>query len=110
MKNKKENPRYPHDCNRCVFLGYHGKYDLYVCIGKVSISTTIIARYGIEGDYYSGLPFRLVNKPLGIAFKRACERGLLKEEDCSPAPFKCKCGYFREGKPEDECCMCKIKG
>jgi hypothetical protein len=48
--------RYKHDCNKCVFLGNYNEYDLYFCaIGNFMVEPTVIARYGEDGDYLSGL-------------------------------------------------------
>jgi hypothetical protein len=44
-------PRHEHDCDRCVFLGQHEEFDLYVCPGE----PTLLARRSDEGsDYWSG--------------------------------------------------------
>jgi len=78
-------PRYNHDCNHCVFLGRYKKFDLYVCVGSErtgkKFDDTIIARYGVDGDYYSGMAFRDKIEPLRKAFKRACDKGIIKKED-----------------------------
>ncbi len=44
-------PRHEHDCDCCTFTGTYGDYDLYHC--PKSDEGTIIARFGIDGDYYS---------------------------------------------------------
>jgi hypothetical protein len=81
---------YKHDCSRCVYLGeyrYTGcneRYgvdvlDLYFCPGE----PTVIARYGVDGEYSSGLIFALhslergeYDAPLYEAFCRAQMMGL----------------------------------
>ncbi len=52
---KPENsPIYPHDCEKCQFLGTYDGHDLYFCPCSMP---TVIARYGLDGDYQSGLTF-----------------------------------------------------
>lgn len=63
-------PRHTHDCDCCTFLGEHGEYDLYHCM-QGGDSPTVIARYGSEGDYKSGLIFSSVDGDLAEAKKRA---------------------------------------
>lgn len=77
---KKSNPfpRYKHDCSKCYFLGHHNEYDLYFCPEQVT-GPTVIARYGIDGDYCSGMSFAETIEPLGIAKQRAIDCGLLVE-------------------------------
>ncbi len=70
---------YEHDCHNCVFLGVFQSHDLYYCN---SSNPTVIARFGIDGDYCSGLNFA---KPGGIpvlveAKKRAIKKGLINEQ------------------------------
>lgn len=43
-------PRHEHDCECCTFTGTYGDYDLYHCPVDEG---TIIARFGIDGDYMS---------------------------------------------------------
>lgn len=54
-------PRWPHDCQDCVFIGQlHDSehiYDIYRC--PQGGHPTIVARYGEYGDYYSGQTFKL---------------------------------------------------
>jgi hypothetical protein len=73
------NPRYIHDCEECVFLGTHSKYDLYYC----KANPTVIARYGTEGDYTSGLACASTDPILAIATVRAIVAGLLTTEEVS---------------------------
>jgi hypothetical protein len=44
--------RHKHDCSKCTPLGIFEDYDLYYCD---STETTLIARFGEDGDYKSGL-------------------------------------------------------
>ena len=49
-------PRHEHDCTTCVFLGRHGRFDLYLHDGGDHPAwTTVIARWGSLGSYSSGL-------------------------------------------------------
>lgn len=77
-------PQYVHDCDNCIFLGQYMEndgtlYDLYFC----STEPTVIARYGEEGKYLSGLRFAIYDifsireTPLSVALKRAYERGII---------------------------------
>lgn len=65
--------RYTHDCDECVFLGTEGKYDLYFC----GSNPTVIARYGTEGDYLSGLALVPHVPSLSVAAGIALDRGLI---------------------------------
>jgi hypothetical protein len=83
----KAQPRYEHDCSRCVFLGRYREYDLYWCPQDRSPPNawpTVIARWSSCGpDYLSGMPIspRLGMKhPLTVAMKRAKQRGLRCEK------------------------------
>ena len=71
-------PKHQHDCTECVALGHfmgEGEvYDLYFC--KKS-NPTVIARFGPEGDYYSGLALADKIRPLGAAKERALILGYL---------------------------------
>ena len=70
-----DKPIFEHDCDECVFLGNHNGQDLYVH----SKPTTVIARYGKDGDYSSGLPFSYgSDKNLTEARNRAEAQGLLE--------------------------------
>lgn len=70
-----EQPQFEHDCDRCIFLGRHEKYDLYFC----PTEPTVIARYGVDGDYLSGLDFTNTAPSLREAGRRAVTQGLLVE-------------------------------
>jgi hypothetical protein len=68
-----EKPIFEHDCEKCIFLGHYEGYDLYFCKNE----PTVIARYGENGDYMSGLIFADINPVLGEAKRRAIELCLL---------------------------------
>jgi hypothetical protein len=68
--------RYQHDCEECVFLGTHDRYDLYFC----EANPTVIARYGIDGDYLSGLLLAPTVPVLALAAIRAIAAGVLTTE------------------------------
>ena len=85
-----DNPRYEHDCAKCVFLGTVERtsrgnsaevFDLYFCDGFIP---TIIARYGDDGcEYMSGMCFGYHEElPLWDARERAMERGLVSIKAC----------------------------
>jgi len=64
-------PRYEHDCDRCIFLGEDGIYDLYYC----DRTPTVVCRYGNEGrEYGSGLVFALTIMEGG----KTCYRNAMK--------------------------------
>jgi hypothetical protein len=67
-------PRHEHDCDCCTYLGHFEKYDLYHCAHGGN--PTVIARYGDDGDYMSGMCFAGQVKPLGVAKERALAKGL----------------------------------
>jgi len=71
------NLRYTHDCEECIFLGTHSRYDLYYC----GANPTVIARYGTDGDYNSGLACASTDPILAIATVRAITAGLLTAEE-----------------------------
>lgn len=66
-----------HDCFACIYLGsetvefksFTEKLDFYYCPDRGGIPNSIVARYGIDGEYYSGLGFGFSMIPLNIAFK-----------------------------------------
>lgn len=51
-------PVHDHDCDACTYLKTvnidNRVYDLYHCL-QGSTRHTVIARYGVDGDYLSGL-------------------------------------------------------
>lgn len=69
-------PRFRHECAKCVFVGRHEAHDLYYC--ELSpVMPTVIARFGNEPqDYTSGLALANFVRPLGVALERALERKL----------------------------------
>jgi hypothetical protein len=74
-------PRHEHDCHRCDYLGRFKEYDLYICLRQQEYLdlSTVIARYGPQGEYRSGLCFCTRRPELNQALKRAHERGILKD-------------------------------
>lgn len=69
--------QHKHDCDDCKFLGTNDRFDLYFCPS----SHSVIARYGVDGDYYSSLNFVNSMPILALAFVRAMKAGYLKIED-----------------------------
>ncbi len=107
------DPRYPHDCDHCIYLGQWEEYDLYVCKSRnknpiEDIDTTIIGRYGEAGDYCSGIAFRDHIPCLREAFKRAVERGILDPKKYRKY-VRCACGVLREESPSEPCLICGLK-
>ena len=73
-----EIPLHKHDCQSCIYLGTFGEDDLYYHPGQ---RPTLIARYGIDGNYASGLIFgeaeqNDMNSSLGEAYRRSKTLGL----------------------------------
>lgn len=105
MQKEKIEPFFEHDCDVCTFLGYclvgddNDRYDLYHC--KSSIEHTVIARFGEDGDYFSGLAFAY-DGPLKKALHIAMDKGLISDEDTDGFykeswKFAKKC-YKRDGR------------
>ena len=78
--------KHQHDCETCQYLGEfesNGQvYDLYHHDPDIR---TLIARYGPDGEYMSGLCFGIrfqddPQNPLGEAYRRAKQQGLSVEE------------------------------
>lgn len=91
MSETSNKPLYVHDCDCCKFLGRFSwaqpgsekadDYDLYYHgNGKNSDGETVIARFGRDGDYYSGIwsSYTANIVPLVIARIRAVEAGYTK--------------------------------
>ena len=74
-ESTQEVARYKHDCDRCKPLGLFRKFDLYFC--KQVTGPTVIARFGTDGDYVSGLFGADYHAELGEARRRAIEAGYL---------------------------------
>lgn len=77
----KAKPVHQHDCECCTYLGTFldgdecpENYDLYHC-DQMGMPT-VIARYGPDGDYMSGMVFAANNPLLGLAKLLAERRGL----------------------------------
>jgi hypothetical protein len=66
--------RYEHDCDQCKPLGAHDEFDLYFC--EQHGMPTVIARFGADGDYLSGMCFA-TDGPLKEAKTRAIVAGFL---------------------------------
>lgn len=86
-----KQPVHRHDCENCTYLGtvQHngGPVDLYHCLQAESYNMpTVIARYGEDGDYTSGvvaaklyIEHGRLDHPLVIALERAKGKGLRVE-------------------------------
>lgn len=69
--------RHEHDCDKCHPLGEFKEFDLYFCEQAPGFGHTVIARYGKEGDYFSGLASSDLHESLREAKRRAIAGGLL---------------------------------
>lgn len=68
---------FQHDCDECIYLGSADRTrpnDLYVHVEQYP---TVIARYGVDGDYISGLEFAEHIPELALAVVRATKLNLL---------------------------------
>lgn len=74
--------RHQHDCDKCISLGEHNEYDLYYC--EQGGLPTVIARFGPEGEYKSGMCFILVDPDL----KEAARRATIRELPLQPGELK----------------------
>lgn len=72
-------PIFEHDCTACVYLGSDFDHDFYICSNKDEhpCLSTLIARYGVDGDYSSGLEFCWSNPYLNKALELAFYKGEL---------------------------------
>ena len=67
--------RHEHDCEKCKILGEFQEFDLYFCEQQIG-GATVIARFGPDGDYSSGMCFADSMPELGEAKRRAIAAGL----------------------------------
>lgn len=68
-------PKFEHDCDRCVFLGHALDADLYFCLS----APTVIARYSSwESDYISGMALVGFDIRLAAALGLAHQKNLVK--------------------------------
>lgn len=78
----KNTPIHEHDCKHCIYIGSSYKRDYYLCISKEHPSlSTLVARYGKDGNYNSGLEFCWSNIYLNKALKLADKQGLLTNKE-----------------------------
>jgi hypothetical protein len=56
MPLRTPTPQYTHDCDDCIFIGQHGKTDVYVCSGDSGREDSLIARSGNDDPEYSSFP------------------------------------------------------
>lgn len=70
----KGNPKFLHDCTKCIFLGHFEKHDLYYCPDD----KTLTARFDHDQmDCRTILAGATSDPILGEAFRRAKKRDLL---------------------------------
>ena len=55
-----DSRRYEHDCDDCQYLGQYLEYDAYYCPRE----DTLIARWGIDGKYFSRPASMKLNQPI----------------------------------------------
>lgn len=86
MSEKKLQPLYLHDCQKCQFLGFYGRDDLYYCPSLRGGS--IIARHGNGGPNYSSLAIQIliyagldIDSSLLEGLRRQIKRWQEREED-----------------------------
>jgi hypothetical protein len=70
--------RWQHHCDKCVFLGVFGDFDLY--FDPRMQPHNVVARYGsLKQEWYSGLALGEKIPAIAEAKRRARARGLLGE-------------------------------
>lgn len=63
MAKKLKQHRWPHDCNRCVFIERHRSADWYMCPSSHPfVLASIVARYGERPEDYWSAPAQLLNQ------------------------------------------------
>ena len=78
---KEPKPLHTHDCDKCIFLGSDNENDYYYCHDeKHPVLSSLIARYGEEEKYTSGLSFAMSSIPINNALKLAVEQNVLNQE------------------------------
>lgn len=71
-----DTPQFIHDCQQCVFLGRFQKHDLYYCPKE----QTLTGRFDHDDtDCVIAMAEPTTAPILGEAYRRAKERGLLRE-------------------------------
>lgn len=66
MASLDAEPRFQHDCDKCMFLGQVDEYDLYRCENPKNPFQSHIARSGSEGPSYMSMPSTMA--PVGPVF------------------------------------------
>ena len=89
-KEVESKPYHEHDCQNCIYLGsstetengHTSDYDYYFCHhkGEHPCLSSLIARYGENGDYSSGLSFVMSTIPLNKALQLAAEQNVLPDD------------------------------
>lgn len=69
-----------HDCQSCICLGSDSEADYYFHPHTDPYRTTLISRYGEDGNYSSGFEFLMSNPYLNTALRLAFEQNVLSEE------------------------------
>lgn len=76
------NPIHEHDCKTCIHLGSDKENDYYFHRHKEHASlSTLIYRYGIDGDYGSGSVFCMCSVGTNKALELAYTNGILTEDE-----------------------------
>lgn len=70
-------PIHEHDCDVCTYLGSDREIaiDYYIHKSDKPLEMTLIARYGVMGDYMSGTYFYLSNPYINVAGNMALDQG-----------------------------------
>jgi hypothetical protein len=67
-------PRFPHDCDACIFLGQLEQADLYYCPQAAIRTPTLLARFGTHGADYGTWNVAGCGEPLEEPFITAASR------------------------------------
>jgi hypothetical protein len=73
-----EEPKFDHDCNRCIFLGSYEGNDLYYCCINPRLETIIARHSNKPDDYTSGLFLYRVDPLITEGVMRAKSKGYLQ--------------------------------
>lgn len=89
-KYTNDTPLHEHDCPKCHFLGVYEGMDLYCCDG---FYRTLIARFGVDGDYYS-CPISIIEKGVNSHEKATIEA--YRRSMQVPLPLRLKLRYLMD--------------
>jgi hypothetical protein len=78
------NPRFSHDCARCLFVGQLDGEDLYAC--GAGGEASLVRRFGDDGPDYGSLPAEF--RPEGSAYALAGKLADLVCDGAAPSAWR----------------------